>query len=113
MIIVTLMYRYFKRKNASENLLYMSTYIYKGSLLMMLVTPFYLVTTTVNRIIKIWQLFYFVLTSQIKSGYRKINLLKIVMILYGLLSTIVFYFIIMKFEESVVWEVLNNNMFFN
>ncbi len=113
MIIVTLMYRYFKRKNASENLLYMSTYIYKGSLLMMLVTPFYLVTTTVNRIIKIWQLFYFVLTSQIKSSYRKFNLLKIVMILYGLLSTIVFYFIIMKFEESVVWEVLNNNMFFN
>lgn len=113
LVIVALMYRYIKRKNVSQELLNISTYIYKGSLMLMLITPFYMITTTVNRIIKIWQLFYFVLTSQIESSFRRFNLLKAVMILYGLASTIVFYFIIMKFDESIVWEVLSNNIFFD
>lgn len=111
--LVTMMYHYLKKKPEFIKYKNFFDFVYKGTFLLLLILPFYILTTTVNRVTKIWLVFCFIMTGHISSSFRKFNLIKFAMITFGLASTVFFYFILGDVSDSIFLEIITNNLFFS
>lgn len=86
-------------------------FVYNGSILLLIVLPFYSLTSVATRIIRIWSLFYFAHSSLLPNHGPRIYKAKIAMWGYSIGSFILFHIILIGNRYDIVYDFLTNNLF--
>lgn len=105
----TLLRKHYFKENCRKKML--ANYIYKGSIVMLFTIPFYSLTTVMMRVVRTWSVFYYILASHIRTEKYKVSLLKLIIVLYSIGSLILFYIVLVRNRNNILWDVLSNNLF--
>lgn len=108
-LIGTVIVLFSKKRNADA----FEQFVKQGTVLMMLLIPFYSYTTIVTRIFRIWIVFIAVYISRLKRNGSIVNVNRLIYDCYNFGSVFYFFYFVQRFRGygPTILELLNNNMF--
>lgn len=89
-------------------------FVFDGSLVLMLIMPFYYYTTGVTRIYRIWIIFIAVYASKLSRKKFLVNIKRLILDAYVIGSSIFWFYVMFKFRgtEPLITNLIKDNFFF-